>query len=106
MTRSPSVAGEAEPYGLVLWVRSAAVTCTPTCQSCLPVLLSKQSRARFLSAASGWVTNTRSFQTIGVEFPGSGKGVRQRTLFVPSHLTGKLTLAERPLPVGPRQAGQ
>ena len=106
MTRSPSVTGEAEPYGLVLCVRSAVFTCTPACQSCFPVLLSKQSKPRFLSAANGCVTNTRSPQTIGVEFPGSGKGARQRTLFVAFHFVGKLMLAETPFPFGPRHAGQ
>src|SRR5690349_18648893 len=43
---------------------------------------------------------------MGEEFPGPGKGTRQRTFSVLLHLSGSIFSDETPEPCGPRQAGQ
>jgi hypothetical protein len=52
------------------------------------------------------VTKTESFQMIGVEFPRSGKAVRQRTFSLVLHRSGRSFSWAIPVPSGPRQAGQ
>src|SRR5881409_3245266 len=76
MTRSPSVTGEAEHCGLVECVGSLSSGVTPCCQR------------------------------MGVEFPLSGKGTRQRTLVLVSHRSGRFFSEVTPVPSDPRQAGQ
>src|SRR5258705_1343194 len=106
MTRSPSVTGEAEHCGLVECVGSLSSGVTPYCQRILPSARSKQSNSRRLSFLVAWVTKMRLPQMMGVEFPLSGKGTRQRTLLLVSQRSGKFFSEVTPSPSGPRQAGQ
>src|SRR5687768_12973998 len=50
--------------------------------------------------------NTASRQTIGVELPRSGNGVRQRTFSLVPQRKGSLESRATPVPSGPRHAGQ
>ena len=50
-------------------------------------------------------TKIRLPHTTGVEFPRSGKGVRQRTFWFVLQYKGSLRSREIPEPSGPRQAG-
>src|SRR6185503_7857187 len=106
MTRSPSVTGEAEHCGLVEWVGSLSSGVTPPCQRVLPSVRSKQSNARRLSFFVACVTKTRFPQMMGVEFPLSGRGTRQRTFVFVSQRSGRFFSDVIPEPSGPRQAGQ
>src|SRR5438477_11452733 len=89
------------------------------CQRSLPSARPKQSRDRRYADAGppgrgggqsffseAWVTNTRSPQTTGVEFPSSGRFTFQRTFSVLLQWRGKPFSGECPCPSGPRQAGQ
>src|SRR4051794_13036250 len=53
-----------------------------------------------------WVMNTRSFQMIGVEFPRSGRGARQRTFWFVLQFSGSFFSEVTPVPRGPRHWGQ
>src|SRR5690349_20224712 len=104
MTRSPSVTGVAEQYGLSRCVCSCSVYVGPDCQSCFPSARLKQITVRRLPTA--WVTKTRSPQTLGEELPRSGKSTRQRTFSEVLQVCGRFSSDATPVPVGPRQPGQ
>src|SRR3954466_7034642 len=103
---SPSVAGVPAQYGFESLVRSSSVKVTPFCQRSLPSVRLKHISVRLFSFSTACDTNTRSPHTMGEEFPGPGKGTRQRTLSVLLHLSGSIASEETPEPCGPRQAGQ
>src|SRR5262245_32282707 len=79
---------------------------TPFSQRRSPFARSKQNNARRLSFVVAWVTKTRLPQMMGVEFPLSGKGTRQRTFVFVSQRSGRFFSDVTPAPSGPRQAGQ
>src|SRR5262245_33060874 len=98
MTRSPSVTGEAAQYGLVAWVTSLSTLFTPDCQSNFPSFRSKHINVRRLSFSTDCVTKMRLPQTMGVEFPRSGNGVRQRMFSFVVQRSGRFVSGERPVP--------
>ena len=104
MTRSPSVTGDAEQNGFVPCVGSFSFVVTPASQSCLPSARFRHRSVRRL--ATGWVRKMRSPQTMGVELPGSGSGMRQRTFSVLLQFKGRFFSVEMPSAFAPRQAGQ
>src|SRR3954469_18501803 len=76
----------------------------PAVQSSAPVFRSTHINARRFPIAC--VTKTRSFQTIGEEFPASGSATRQTTLFVALHEIGAPSSPVAPFRFGPRHCGQ
>src|SRR3954469_11238557 len=76
----------------------------PAVQSSAPVFRSTHINARRFPIAC--VTKTRSFQTIGEEFPASGSATRQTTLFVALHEIGAPSSSVAPFMFGPRHCGQ
>src|ERR1044072_9373283 len=76
----------------------------PAVQSSAPVLRSTHISARRFPIAC--VTKTRSFQTIGEEFPASGNATCQTTLFVALHEIGAPCSSVAPSIFGPRHCGQ
>src|SRR5262249_41866828 len=88
-TRSPSVAGEPEQYGLVWCVGSFSVYSVSCFHSSLPSARAKHITARFLLFSVACVRKTRAPQTTGVELPRSGSSTFQRTFSVALHLTGR-----------------
>src|SRR5439155_22927161 len=61
---------------------------------------------RRFSFCTAWATNTRLPQTMGEEFPRSGKSTLQRTFSFVLHFSGRFFSEEAPVPSGPRQPGQ
>src|SRR5262249_22696575 len=66
---------------------------------------SRQISRRFPSFSKQLVTNTRSPQTTGDEWPIPGMGVFQRTFSSLPHFSGTFVSADVPSPRGPRQPG-
>jgi hypothetical protein len=56
--------------------------------------------------SSADVTNTRSFDTAGLELPGSGSGDFHRTFRSAAHDSGGAASGEQPVWAGPRKHGQ
>src|SRR5260370_40520872 len=106
MTRSPSVRGDAEQYGLVACVGSFSLYWVSCFHWSLPSARAKHFAARLVLFSVAWVMKIRSPQTPGVELPGSGNSTFQRTFSVALHLSGRFFSGEWPLPSGPRHAGQ
>ena len=63
-------------------------------------------RVRRCSFSTAWVIKTRLSQTMGVELPRSGSGMRQRTFWFVPHRSGRSWAGAIPFPEGPRHAGQ
>src|ERR1041384_1736919 len=106
MTRWPSVTGEAEQLGFVACVSSFSEYVTPDCQSNLPSRRSKHITVRRPSLSLACVMKTRLPQTMGVELPRSGSGVRQRTFSLVVQCVGRPFSEQTPMPAGPRHWGQ
>src|SRR6187399_2212720 len=101
MRRSPSVTGDAEPYGLASCVGSFSECVMLDCQRTLPSVRFRHTTVRRFSFSIACVMKTRSRQTIGDELPRSGSGTFQRTFSVALHRTGRLVSSVTPEPLGP-----
>ena len=98
--------GEGEHGGLAEPPESFSVQVVPACHRSVPSPRSKHITVRRCSLVRLCVTNTRLPQTTGVELPGPGKDMHQRTFWFVLQRRGSRFSEQMPFPSGPRQAGQ